>query len=169
MWVRDGGNRRQLHEWGSVGDVWFGAGVLLMPNPGDVLTFADCPCCGSNSSSASSSSGSSSGPASCPGCPPISTTTVTFTITSGDLFPGGFTTRTLTYNAGTDAWGLTYTFFGTISLSFVCRSSSCLILASVTSPGCASVGSSFTPSNGMAMTLNPTGGICPTYFITVTW
>ena len=171
VWVCDGRYWRELHERRRVvSDVRFCARVLLMPSPGETIVYPDCPCCGtSSSSSAVSSSGSSSGPASCPGCPPISTTTVTFTITSGTLFPGGFTTRTLTYNSGSDSWGMTYSFFGTISLSFVCRSSSCLILAGVatSTPGCSSVGSSFTPFNGMSMVLTTPG--CPTYNVDITW
>ena len=175
VWVYHRRYFSELHKWRrAVCDVWFGEGMLLMPSPGETIVYPDCPCCGgSSSSSPSISSGSSSGPASCPGCPPISTTTVTFTLAAGPggtlFFPGGASSLNLTYDAGSDTWGLTYSFFGTISLSFVCRSSSCLILASVSSPGCASVGSTFTPSNGMTMVLNPTGGICPTYYVVVTW
>lgn len=58
--VCDGRDWRQLHERRSVGDVWFGSGVLLMPNPGDTETFANCPCCGGSSSSSPSSASLSS-------------------------------------------------------------------------------------------------------------
>ena len=137
-----------------------------MPNPGDVILIPNCPCCGSSRGSVSSSSVEV---LACPGCPPITTTTVTFKIASGTLFPGGFTERVLAYNSGSDSWGMSYSFFGTISLSFVCRSSSCLVLAGVatSTPGCTSVASTLIPANGMLLVLTSPG--CPTYNVEVVW
>lgn len=162
-------HRSKLLGWFPLRHLRPGARLLLMPNPGEVILFPDCPCCGSSSSSGHSSSGSSSSGDGCPGCPPVTSALVTFTVISGTLFPGGFSTRTLVYNPGSDSWFMSYSFFGTISVSFVCRSSACLVLAGVatSTPGCNSVASTLTPSNGMALVL--TGPGCATYHVEVSW
>ena len=140
--------------------------MLLMPKPGDIVVLKGCSCCGSSSSSSSSSSSGIVTAITC-GCPPL-VSVVVFTIVSGTLFDGGLTSKTLTYDAGTDSWKASSSGFFTQSFALVCRTSSCVLQIHVIDAFCDSTGSSLTPINGMIITTSGTGG-CNKYYIKVTW
>ena len=164
--MHHGCHRSQLLGWFTDRHLRPGKRMLLMPTPGDIVVIKNCPCCGSSSSSSSSSSSGTAGPITC-GCPPL-TAVVVFTVVSGTLFDGGLSSKTLTYDTGTESWKASSNGFFTQSFALVCRVSSCVLQIHIIDAFCDSTGSSLTPINGMTITTAGTGG-CNKYNIKVTW